>query len=80
MSTLPRYPYAYGTLEYAPGFQRYVDTAPVKRFEFLYPATYVQDQAVYLRNADRAYAQRTATFADLDLDKSKSRRLTRRCG
>lgn len=28
--------------------------------EFRYPATYVQDQAVFLRNADRAYAQRIA--------------------
>jgi len=58
VSSLPRYPYAFGPLDYAPGFQRYVD--PQQRFEFRYPATYVQDQAVFLRNADRAYAQRTA--------------------
>jgi len=51
------YPYSAGGLDYGPGFQRYVD--PASRFEFRYPANYVQDQAVFLRNADRAYAQRT---------------------
>ena len=29
-----------------------------QRFEFRYPATYVQDQTVFLRNADAAYNQR----------------------
>ena len=51
------YPYTNFKLDYAPGFQRYVDQN--NRFEFRYPATYVQDQAVFLRNADRAYMQRT---------------------
>ena len=45
-----------GHLDYAPGFKRYVDDA--KRFEFRFPATYVLDQAVYLRNADAAYNRR----------------------
>lgn len=57
VSDLPRYPYANGFLDYSPGFQRYYDESGA--FEFRYPATYVQDQAVYLRNQDRAYTQRT---------------------
>ena len=51
------YPYSTGSLDYAPGFQRYVDTS--ERFEFRYPATYVQDVSVFVRNADRAYQART---------------------
>ena len=52
------YPYSSGFLDYGPGFQRYVD--PRNKYEFRYPATYVQDQAVFIRNADRAYQQRIA--------------------
>ena len=50
------FPYSAGYLDYSPGFKRYVDDA--KRFEFRFPATYVLDQAVYLRNADAAYNRR----------------------
>ena len=57
VSTLPGYPYNQGYLDYAPGFQRYYDEQ--NRFEFRYPATYVQDQTVYLRNQDLQYTQRT---------------------
>jgi hypothetical protein len=55
----PLYPYSNGYLDYssAKAFRRFVDDA--NRFEFRYPATYVQDQAVFLRNADAAYARRT---------------------
>ena len=55
VSTLPGYPYTNGRLDYAPGFQRYFSDE--YRFEFRYPATYVQDQSVYLRNVDRACKQ-----------------------
>lgn len=54
------YPYNNGYLDYIDGYKRYVDQSPVPRYEFRYPATYVQDQSVFLRNADRAYAQRVA--------------------
>lgn len=50
------YPYSTGTLNYGPGFKRYYDDSG--RFEFRYPATYVSDRAVYLRNADAAYNRR----------------------
>ena len=52
------YPYAQGYLDYStPGaFKRYVDET--KRFEFRYPATYVQDQAIYMRNLDAATSRR----------------------
>jgi hypothetical protein len=56
VSNLPLYPYNAGSLDYGPGFKRYVDAR--NRFEFRFPATYVQDQAVFLRNADRAFVQR----------------------
>ena len=56
VSAQPRYPYTKGYLDYAPGFKRYYDDS--QRFEFRYPATYVQDQTVFLRNADAAYNQR----------------------
>ena len=57
VSSLPRYPYTDGYLDYAPGFQRYYDEQG--RFEFRYPASYVQDQSVYLRQAELTYTQRT---------------------
>jgi len=56
VSTRPRYPYDQGYLSYSSGFKRYVDGAG--RFEFRYPAVWVQDQAIFLANADRAYTQR----------------------
>ena len=57
VSTIPRFPYTNGFLDYGPGFQRYYDEQ--SRFEFRYPATYVQDRTVYLRQADLTYTQRT---------------------
>jgi hypothetical protein len=50
------YPYNKGFLDYDPGFKRFYDERG--RFEFRYPARYVQDQAVFLRNADAAYSRR----------------------
>ena len=73
VSDLPRYPYTKGYLDYAPGFQRYYDDSGA--FEFRYPATYVQDQAVFLRNQDRAYTQRTM---DPTLANTPSRQAPRR--
>lgn len=54
----PGYPYSAGfpALDYGPGFKRYYDERG--RYEFRYPATYVQDTSVYLRNADAAYTRR----------------------
>jgi len=54
------YPYAKGfpNLDYntGGGFKRYVDDAG--RFEFRFPAEYVQDAAVFMKKADAAYTQR----------------------
>eukprot|EP00908_Phaeocystis_cordata_P024503 Transcript_6960.p1 GENE.Transcript_6960~~Transcript_6960.p1 ORF type:complete len:352 (-),score=117.10 Transcript_6960:114-1169(-) len=50
------FPYDKGYLDYSPGFKRFYDDQA--RFEFRYPATYVRDQAVYLRQADAAYTRR----------------------
>jgi len=65
VSSRALYPYSTGRLDYGPGFKRYVDQASSPnglqkkpRFEFRYPAEYVQDQTVFLANADRAYQQR----------------------
>lgn len=58
VSDKPFYPYSAGSLDYGPGFKRYVDTKGV--YEFIFPATYVQDQAVFLKQADRGYVQRMA--------------------
>jgi len=58
VATQPFYPYSRGYLDYEyGGFKRYVDD-PGQRFEFRYPATYVQDQAVFMRNQEAAYSQR----------------------
>ena len=56
------YPYSQGYLNYdtAGAFKRYVDdqgSLPA-RFEFRYPSSYVQDQAVFLKNQDAAYNRR----------------------
>lgn len=56
VSDLPRYPYTAGRLDYDPGFKRYYDEQG--RFEFTFPARYVQDTTVFLRNADAAYTRR----------------------
>ena len=58
VSARPLYPYSQGFLNYdVPGaFKRYVDEA--QRFEFRYPATYVQDQAIFMKNQDAAYNRR----------------------
>jgi len=52
------YPYSAGYLSYdsAGAFKRYVDDA--QRFEFMFPATYVQDQAVFMKNQYAAYSRR----------------------
>jgi hypothetical protein len=39
------------------GFKRHLD--PQGCYTFIYPARYVADQTVYLRNADAAYTRRT---------------------
>jgi len=57
VSSRPLYPYSGGYLDYeAGGYKRYLDET--RRFEFRYPARYVQDTTVYLRNADAAYKRR----------------------
>lgn len=70
------YPYAQGYLDYStPGaFKRYVDET--KRFEFRYPATYVQDQAIYMRNLDAATSRRMMdpTLAATAQSRTPSRR------
>lgn len=61
VSSRALYPYDQGSLSYARGFKRYVDEA--QRFEFRYPAEYVQDQAIFMRNADAAFERRTDPLA-----------------
>lgn len=58
ISTKPLYPYSKGYLSYdnVAAFKRYYDEAG--RFEFRYPASYVLDQAVFLRNQQAAYDER----------------------
>lgn len=56
VSTLRGYPYESGSLSYNAGQKRYYDDRG--RFEFRYPARYVQDSAVFLRNSDAAYTRR----------------------
>ena len=58
VGTQTGYPYSAGfpRLNYDEGFKRYYDEQG--RFEFRYPAGYVQDTSVYLRNADAAYSRR----------------------
>ena len=50
------YPYDKGYLDYSAGSTRYYDEDG--RYEFRYPASYVRDRAVYLRNVDAAYQRR----------------------
>ena len=50
------YPYDKGYLDYSTGSTRYYDEDG--RYEFRYPASYVRDRAVYLRNVDAAYQRR----------------------
>ena len=73
VSSNPLYPYTTGSLDYGPGFKRYVD--PTNRFEFRFPATYVQDQAVFLKNADRAYQQRMSDPQGVMSGQASSRRV-----
>ena len=75
VSTERFYPYNKGYLDYsAGGFKRFYDERA--RFEFLYPATYVQDQALFLRNADAAYTRRMMdpTLASTPSGRSVSKR------
>ena len=74
VSDLPRYPYTNGYLDYAPGFKRYVDDSD--RFEFRYPATYIRDSAVFLKNADAGYTRRVLqgpTLANTPVKNSRRR-------
>jgi len=61
VSSRAGYPYNQDGLNYGGGFKRYVDEA--KRFEFRYPALYVLDQAIYMRNADAAFERRADPLA-----------------
>lgn len=74
------YPYTKGFLQLdynvGRGFKRYVDEAG--RYEFRYPAEYVQDAAVFIRKADAAYSQRMMdpTLAATPSARPMSRRST----
>jgi hypothetical protein len=72
VSSRPRYPYDQGGLDYSGGFKRYVDEA--NRFEFRFPAEYVQDQAVFMRNADAAFERRTDPLAAMPSKTAAPRR------
>ena len=63
VSTRKGYPYDKGYLDYSSGQTRYYDEAG--RYEFLYPASYVRDRAVYLRNVDAAYQRRMLEMSGL---------------
>ena len=63
VSNRKAYPYDKGYLDYSSGSTRYYDEEG--RFEFRYPASYVRDRAVYLRNVDAAYQRRMLATSGL---------------